>query len=92
MADPWVLSFPFPDRSPLIAFAGLSFAGNGLKHDMTLTQCLPSQYKASIWQTEAERASVESSTLIYNVGGSAPQISLKEKKKTQKEKQKKKIY
>lgn len=40
MADPWVLSFPFPDRSTLIAFVGLSFAGNGLKHDMSLTQCL----------------------------------------------------
>lgn len=35
------VSFPFPDRSPLIAFPGLGFAGNGLKHDMSLTRCLP---------------------------------------------------
>lgn len=40
MAVPLALSFPFPDRSPLIAFPGLGFAGNGLKHDMSLTRCL----------------------------------------------------
>lgn len=41
MAVPPALSFPFPDRSHLIAFPGLGFAGNGLKHDMSLTRCLP---------------------------------------------------
>lgn len=41
MAIPQAFSFPVPDRSPLIAFPGLSFAGNGLKHDISLTHCLP---------------------------------------------------
>lgn len=36
----WPSPFPFPDFSPLIAFPGLGFAGNGLKHDMSLTRCL----------------------------------------------------
>lgn len=45
MAVPQAFSLPFPDRSPLIAFPGLSFAGNGLKHDMSLTRCLPRERK-----------------------------------------------
>lgn len=45
MAIPLALSFPSPDRSPLIAFPGLGFAGNGLKHDMSLTRCLPRERK-----------------------------------------------
>lgn len=34
-------ALPSPDRSSLIAFPRLCFAGNGLKHDMRLTWCLP---------------------------------------------------
>lgn len=41
MAIPKAFSFPVPDRSPLIAFPRLSFAGNGLKHDISLTHCFP---------------------------------------------------
>lgn len=43
MESPLASSLPFPDLPHLIAFPGFSFAGNGLKHDMSLTRCLPKE-------------------------------------------------
>lgn len=65
MSDAWLFLWPSPFH-PLIALPGLSFAGNGVKHETSVSECLQREQKGVSWPVSP------ASVLQTKAGGVVP--------------------